>query len=243
MAQSNLTGPSIINRYETYTSKIMTLYITRQNQEFVTQGDDRFCDMELIYANVNLVGEPGLGNVGSITADGEGGWRNTINSLHAVNDFNAGQIDNRIISKSFLDHQFVNTRILGMHEGVQFQQDYQAPGNAIQLLIPTDFGLSALQTHPWPPTPFLMERVRLKERMRIETEYAGTLPIANRVARFVEDWADIPETGITKRNTDGTVRYFIGDIEGQGTATECQVPANCISSMKLIFKISPRKDL
>lgn len=240
-------GPSgIAGRYQTHRSQLMTLWITRQGQDFVTTGDLQLCDVELVNATVEMVGEPGIGNFGDISGKGVA-HNTTVNALHSVN--NAGvtslvygvESENRIINKTHLNHHHVNIRIEGMTEGHQFRQDTLGGGNNIQFMVPTDYGLLPLKDNQWPPTPIMLENVHLKQNLRVECTFAGTWPAMKRVVRFTEDWADT--AGGTKRNIDGTVRYFVNNDEGQTSTQECQVPANCVNAIKLVFKVSPRTEL
>jgi len=230
----------------------MTLWVTRQGQSFVTSGDLQLCDVELVNASVELVGEPGKGNVGSVSGYVAGDssvepYNGTMNLLHAVNDAGTTSTvyqiegENRIQSKTHINHGLLNINIVGMTQGTQFRKDVSVGGNNLELLVPTDNGLITQRFAAWPSTPLLLENVHLQQNLRVECTFAGTWPQSKRIARFVEDWADTP--GGTKRNTDGTVRYFVGDDEGQSSTAECQVPANCVQFVKLIFKVSPRVEL
>jgi hypothetical protein len=202
--------------------------------------------VELINARVKMVGEPGIGNVGIVNGTTTP-HKGTMNLLHAVNDAGISstvygiESENRIIQKTHLDHGHVNVTIQGMTRGHQFRNDVTQPGNNLHLVIPTDMGLTQHRDVNWPSLPIMLENVHLEQRIRVESVFTGTWPETKKVARFTEDWADTP--GGTKRNTDGTVRYFVNDDEGQSSAQECQVPANCIDSISLLFKISPRTEL
>lgn len=242
-----ILGPGgVAGRYQTHRSQLMTLWVTRQGQEFVTSGDLQLCDIELINASVELVGEPGIGNVGAVSS-ATTPHNATMNLLHIINDVNVVSTvygisgENRISAKTHINHGHLNVEIIGMTEGHQFRKDISRNGNDISLLIPTDNGLILHRESNWPPTPIILENVHLQQNLRVECTFAGIWPKLKRVARFTEDWADTP--GGTKRNADKTIRYFSSDDEGQGSAAECQVPANCINAVKLVFKVSPRTEL
>ena len=242
-----ILGPmGVAERYQTHRSQLMTLWVTRQDQSFVTSGDLQLCDVELINASVELVGEPGIGNVGIATGLADP-HKNTMNVLHAVNDAGTTSTvygissENRIIHKSHLNHGHLNVSIVGMTQGHQFRKDSQVGGNNLELTIPTDNGLLLHRNVSWPPNPILLENVHLQQNLRVQCAFTGTWPNTKKVARFTEDWADT--SGGTKRNADGTVRYFVNDDEGQSSAQECQVPANCIDFVKLVFKVLPRTQL
>ena len=244
MSNPILSASGVAGRYQTHRSQLMTLWVTRQGQDFVTSGDLQLCDVELINAEAHLVGEPGIGNFGGSASVPH---NSTTNELHAVNDAAAtstvyGVIGgNRILSKTHINHGFLNVNIIGMTQGHQFRRDISISGNNISLMIPTDKGLLSNRQSNWPMTPLLLENVHLQQNLRVECDFAGTWPINDRVARFVEDWADT--TGGTKRNADGTVRYFVNNDEGQSSTEECQVPSNCINALKLVFKVTPRTEL
>ena len=246
MSNAVLGPAGVAGRYQTHRSQLMTLWVTRQGQQFVTSGDLQLCDVELINASVELVGEPGIGNVG-ITSGATTPHNGTVNLLHAVND--AGVVstvygissENRVLNKTHLNHRYLNVSIVGMTQGHQFRQDSSQAGNNIQLLVPTDYGLIQYRDESWPAQPLMLENVHLQQNLRVECVFAGTWPNAKKVARFTEDWADT--AGGTKRYADGTVRYFVNGDEGQASTQECQVPANCINAVKLVFKVSPRTEL
>lgn len=263
MANPVLDSQAVLNRFQTHRSQLTTFIVERQNQEFVITNDKHLVDVKLLSATVELVGEPGFGNTGVVT----GGYdvagastkedfrmhNGTINALHAVNDagttstvYNTA-LENRIVTKTSLHHGHVNVAIQGMTRQHQFQQDYAYPNNNAFLVLPTNLGLanSGIVQH-YPPSPISIDNVKLEQRLRFSTQFVGNLPDDKRIARFVEDWADSPSvigSGVTTRNSDGTVRYFVGDSEGQASAAECQIPANCINFMKLVFEITPRTAL
>ena len=245
MSNAVLDPVGVSQRYETHRSKIMNLWVTRQGQQFVTSGDLQLCDVELINASVQLVGEPGIGNFGGSSAP----HRSTFNEIHAVN--NAGQTsivygiesENRILQKTHLNHGHLNISIGGMTQSHQFRTDISQAGNDLQLLVPTDLGLSTGRDPSWPPMPLLLENVHLQQNLQVNCVFAGSGPARSRLARFTEDWADSVQVAGTTRNADGTIRYFINNDEGQASLQECQVPANCIDSIKLVFKVSQRTTL
>lgn len=248
MSNPVLDPLGVAQRYQTHRSQLMTLWVTKQGQEFVTSGDLQLCDIELINASVELVGEPGIGNVG-IQTGATTPHKGTMNLLHAVNDAGTTSTvygisaENRILTKTHLNHGHVNVTIEGMTQGHQFRKDVSQGGNDIDLMIPTDLGLGLHRNVDWPRTPLMLENVHLQQRIRINCFFAGTWPARERYARFTEDWADSTAVSGTKRNSNGTVRYFVNDDEGQSSAQECQVPANCIDSLKLVFKVTPRTKL
>lgn len=266
MSHATLGPTGITGRTESHRSQLMTLWVTRQDQEFVTTNDLQLCDVELVNASVELVGEPGYGDVGLINTgyDPAGttdalkykGYKSSMNLLHGVN--NSGAVSNvygydqpnKIYLRSELNHGHCNVSIQGMTESHQFRQDSQQKGNMIDLMIPTDMGLieSRIVNNTWPSTPIVLEAVHMEQRLRVHTSFAGIAPAVNRVARFTQDWADSlavqqSDPPTITRNDDGSVRYFINNDEGQSSTTECQVPANCIDAMKLVFRIRPRTTL
>jgi len=248
MSNAVLNPMGVAQRYQTHRSKLMTLWVTRQGQEFVTSGDLQFSDVELVNASVELVGEPGIGNVGHV-ASATTPHRATMNLLHAVNEVgvtskvNGIEGGNRVLQKVNINHGHLNITIEGMMQGDQFRSDAQQEGNNLQIVVPTDLGLSRNRITTWPVTPLLMEKVELQQQIKVHCHFAGTSPANNRVGRFVEDWADSPQASTVKRNTSGLVRYFVNNDEGQSSSQECQVPSNCIEHVKLVFKVIPRTDL
>jgi hypothetical protein len=251
MSNAVLGGVGVAARYETHRSQLMTLYVTRQGQQFNTGGDLQLCDISLISASVELVGEPGTGNHGIVSGIEGGGagettYNNTINAL-PINDAGITSVvfgiagENRVLRKTHLNHGHLNISIPGLTEaGHQFKQDSAQPGNQIKLMVPTDLGLLRNRSVSWPPQPIELPNVILQQRINVNCSFAGTWPESMKVARFTEDWADSNEGIIVKRNIDNTVRYYPNDDEGQSSIQLCQVPSNCINSIKLVFKIDPQ---
>lgn len=248
MSNPILDPAGVAQRYQTHRSQLMTLWVTRQGQEFVTSGDLQLCDVELVNASVELVGEPGIGNFGNISGPTTP-HRTTLNKLHAVNDAGATSTvygingGNRVLTKSHLNHGYLNLSIQGMTQGHQFRTDVSQAGNNTELLVPTDLGLSGNRNVSWPTMPILLENVHLQQNLKVNCWFAGSWPARERVARFAEDWADSIAVAGTTRNADGTIRYFVNDDEGQASIQECQVPSNCVEVLKLVFKVTPRTTL
>lgn len=248
MSNPVLTPGGVAQRYQTHQSKLMTLWVTRQGQQFVTSGDLQLSDVELVSAAVELVGEPGIGNFGTVPSDAAP-HRSTFNKLHSVN--NAGATStvygissgNRVLQKVQLNHGYLNINLEGMTQQHQFRTDNSQLGNDLQLLVPTDLGIALNRNVDWPPNPLLLENIELQQQVKVNCFFAGTSPANSRIARFVEDWADSTQVAGTKRNVDGSVRYFVNDDEGQASIQECQVPSNCIEYIKLVFKVIPRTAL
>jgi len=249
-------------RYETHRSKLLTLYVTRQDQEFVISSGLQLADVHLVRSSVELVGEPGwsltTGQVGSghtagaYDTTGVGAsevspnYGSTVNELYAINKttstFRGQTFDNGIEHKSTLNHGWVDIRIDGMTEYHQFLQDDRSPENSLQIVIPTDSGLIANRAiHQLGPiNELLLENVKLEQKIRIHTNFLGNSSEQKRIARFVEDFADEPPTDPAdpRRASDGTVNYYQSD-----SRDECIMPANLISCMVLQFKIMPRTQL
>ena len=243
MSHSVLGPNGLAGRTQTHRSQLMTLWVTRQNQEFIISGDLQLADVDLINATVELVGEPGIGNVGNTSVE----HKSTINSLNGINDVGqksivyGQELPNLISQKTHLNHGNVSVGITGMTSGYQFKQDLRYLDNQVELSIPTDLGLikSRDALSCWPANPITMEAVHLEQRLRVNTTFFGNGPVTTRVARFLEDWSD----AVGNRNPDGVVQWFAGGDEGQSSAAECIVPANCIVGMKLVFNIRPRTTL
>ena len=248
-----LLGPTgIAGRTETHRSQLMTLWVTRQNQQFLTGNDLQLCDVRLLNATAELVGERGNWNQGDTTID----YKATVNTLQVnradVTSTVYGEpLGNSIHTRSELNHGHINISIEGMMETHQFKQDPSQVGNQLHLVVPTDLGLINNRIINWPPTPLLLERVKLEQRLTVHSEFLGLGPPNKRIGRFVQDWADSFEAGVIKRNEDGSVRYFLGDNElipdpvpaeddPVQLLHQCQVPSNCIEAIKLVFEIQPR---
>lgn len=253
MSNAVLGPEGVVQRYQTHRSQLLTLWVTRQGEEFVLGNDLQLCDIELISSSVELMGEPGTGNTGyvndgyalvpSTDAESLNGYMNSINTL-AVN--NAGvtstvynrALENRILMKPHLHHGHVDIRIEGLHQPHQFRRDTGSSLVPMSMVVPTDLGMiqARLNQQAYPPQPIMFENVKLAQRIKVNSFFAGTSSEFNRVARFVEDWADA--TG--NRNADGTVRIYTNNDEGTASTEACIAPANLINVMKLVFKVMPR---
>jgi len=237
----------IYKRYETHHKKILTLYVTRQSQQFVVSNDITLCNLELIRSSVELVGEPGVsggfaaigtfgnqigqGHVhgGAVTSYGE-----TVNALYALNQ----NPTNGIQHKTSINHGWMNIEIEGMSQGRNFMRDTRQDDNELSIVVPTDNGLLTLRAAQQlgPPTPIMLENIKLEQTITIRSQFAGNSSKQTRTARFAEDFADTDAA--TFRSTDGTVKYY-DDSNGANDA-ECQIPANIVNSMILQFQMTPR---
>lgn len=265
MSNSVVSPVGLTARTNNHGAQIMNLWVTRQNQSFTISNQEEFVDLHLINSVVELVGEPGQGSTGwmnqgyqpeaTAAIDQYRGHNMTTNLLWDVNEFGSTSVvygirsPNRIVSRPGLTHSHCNITIEGMTKTHQFKQDRGVVGNSLNLVVPTDQGLapmrSALMT--WPTTPLKMERVHLSPKITVHVDFLGNGPAPSKVARFVEDWADlsgngdvIPISADIRRNTDGEVRYFENNDEGTSSVAQCIVPSNLIESVKLTFEVIPK---
>ena len=258
MSHTTLSGSGLMERTQTRRSQLMTLWVTRQGQEFITTNDLSLCDVELINATCELVGEPGSGNNGNIGTYRVGTNLIDINSpslpLTEYDQVYGQKISNSMDFRTGINHGHVNVQIEGMTEGHQFRQDALHLDNKLEFVIPTDVGLerNRLIMESWPPQPIRVEAVKLQQRLRVFTNFLGNTSKDKRLSRFVEDWADA--TG--NRNLNGQPTWFRRyptvydptDVPPLGEANTgiiepdeiCQVPGNCITALKLVFNIKPR---
>lgn len=250
----------MLKRYETHHERLMTLYVTRQNQEFIVSGDQELVDIEIIRSSIELVGEPGYASASGSNA-GTGhthgaydsaaatsksqnpNYMSTMNTLYAMNTTNSSKVygstlPNAVVHQTHLNHGWVNVDIQGMMENRQFMQDETYQGNQLSVVLPTDSGLLPVRTaqQNGPPHSMLLENVKMQQRIRVSLDFAGTWPKEKRRARFVEDFADTDPA--TYRNADGTVKYYVA-----GALGDCQIPANMINCAIIQFKIKPRSVL
>ena len=237
----------IYKRYETHHKKIMTLYVTRQHQQFVIANDITLCDLELIRSSIELVGEPGLsGGFAAIGALGNqigrghvhGGaatsYGETINALYGLNHTPT----NAIQHKTSVNHGWMNVEIGGMSQARNFMRDDRKDDNELSLVLPTDSGLlsNRMAQQNGPPKSLVLENIKLEQNITISSQFAGNASKQDRTARFAEDFAD---TAAIYRSTDGTVKYF-NDTSGAGADTQCQIPSNIVNCMILQFQMTPR---
>lgn len=255
MTSRVIPADDIYKRYETHHKKILTLIVTRQNQEFVISDGITLSDLKLFRSSVELVGEPGFGlttQVGSGVAgpvyDSAGGtpedvypmYNSTFNRLYAINASGSSTVKgltapNAVVHKPSLNHGWVSVEIDGMTQGRSFMRDTRYNNNQVDLVLPTDSGIimnreTQRQVLPY---PIQLENIQLSPVVRVNSFFVGTAPKQTRVARFVEDYAD--ENPSTLRNADGTVKFY--DTSSPGN---CQIPSNMISTMVLQFEVMPR---
>lgn len=214
-----------------------------------------FCDIELMRASVQLMGDPpkndqgGLfGNIGKVF-DGVNAveYKLAHDSVNLISPVNAASASTKVynidlpnairLRDNSIMHDWVTVGIEGMMEPHHFLRDNRDTINNVTMILPTDMGVPAKRSDVMqsmtPPVKF--EAVKLDQRLTVHTHFLGTLPEEKRIARFVEDYADTDPT--TLRNADGTVKYF----GTSGAFNEVsQIPANMINSMILEFKLTPR---
>lgn len=247
----------IYKRYETHHKKLLTLYVTRQDQQFVVAEDITLCDLHLVRSSVELVGEPGFagsaqighGHVqGAYAPDATAGtldvqmpnYLTTVNQLYAMNFSGSSTVRgstgiNAVVHKTSLNHGWMNIEIDGMSQNRNFMRDYRLDDNELSIVVPTDCGLLPVRMaqQSGPPHPIILENIKLEQTIRIKSQFAGNASKQSRTARFVEDFADTDAA--TYRSDDGTVKYFT-----EAGIGPCQIPANMVNCMILQFQMTPR---
>jgi hypothetical protein len=241
----------IYKRYETHHKKVMTLYVTRQNQQFVIASDITLCDLRLIRSSVELVGEPGtsVGQAGigllnsnqtgggqTQGAGGGPGYSETVNNTLLNED-----LTNAIQHKPSINHGWMNIEIEGMSQARNFMRDDRKLDNELSIVVPTDNGLiaSRVAQQNGPPHALILENIKLEQNIRIACQFAGSGAKQARAARFVEDWVDLAPG--TYRSVDGTAKFYVDD--GGASNGECQIPANLVNCMILQFEMTPRSTI
>ena len=253
----------IASRTNNHGPKVMTLWVTRQDESFVISNDEEFVDIRLISATTQLVGEPGFGGRGTQVATagvvgfiapappevGHPGYfhthRMSTNYLYDVNNSSESAIvrgvkgQNRILTRNHLDHSNCNVEIIGMTQDHNFKQDKGKQGNNLMFVVPTDLGLDPMKAALacWPPSPINLHKVHLAPTISIHTTFMGIAPEPEKRARFVADWADEVST---RRRENGQVIYYESDNESSTINAVCTVPSNLIQSMKLVFEVAPK---
>jgi hypothetical protein len=262
MSHRTLEGSGLMDRTQTRRSQLMTLWVTHQGQEFITTNDLSLCDIELVGATCELVGEPEDGNITGRTTHNE----HAPNLAGTTSTVFGTTVSNTLDFRTGINHGHLNVQIEGMTEGHQFRQDARHLDNQLEFVIPTDAGLEAnrLLLQSWPPQPIRVEAIKLKQRLRVFSTFLGNQPENTRAARFVEDWAvqnEVPyditsvagTLNSTYLNNDGRVNWFSLPDRAVPHTTEgekltgivssdetCHVPSNCITALKLVFDIKPR---
>lgn len=251
-------------QYRQVVEKMMTLYVTHQNQRFVIAHDLNLVDVELVRSSVELVGEPGFAAQGGFVSgaaftpagtsfdEKHRAYSSTINTLYAINvddEIATNQTThsvvygingpNAIMHKTHLNHGWANVEIEGMTTPTDFLADMSTSDNRLQIFIPTDDGLlparKTLQAGP--ATPMVLQNIRLEQQITVNTYFGGNGPTDKRIARFAQDYAN--ENPDTLKNYDGTIKYF--DATSPGSA--CLIPANMINCMVLQFKVTSRNQV
>jgi len=237
------------SKYASQVQKTLTLYITRQDQQVHFTYDKSLVDVTLIRSSVELVGEPGRGASGSAQV-GRGytsgitpGYSSSVNELYALNQTGSSTVlgstqSNSVSHRPDLNHGWVDVKIAGMTDGPHFMTDSEASEGELTLFLPTDSGLISSRAiqQAGASNPIRMARVKMNERVTVHTDFGGSAPRFQRIARFAEDFADTDPA--TYRNADGSIKYYVAS----GTYP-CQIPSNMISCMVLHFEITSTKTL
>lgn len=238
MSNQVLIDTAIMKRYQTRVTKLMHLYVTRQNQIFEIENDQQLVDLELIRSKVTLVGEPGKGNHGTVVQYSDStatviGFRNTINQRTLQNTE-----ANKIKQRSEIDHSMVNISILGMTQARQFLGD-ETHNSYLSFVCDTDMGVHSTNTTNFVPQS--CENVKLQQKLQVNTAFLGNANTDTRLAGFVEDWADEDLSRRTGSVSGAPVIYH--STEGTASTDDCLVPSNKIVSILLTFKVTPRIDV
>jgi hypothetical protein len=237
-------------RFKSGTPRFMHLNVTRQNQEFDINHDLIHCDVELLYAQAKLVGEPGLGGSGITTgytqaaepANGASPWKITVNHSGNLNDpadtNKVLGVEENFIQEFEVDHSLVDLEIEGLTERRQFLKDPSIQSNDLHVLVPTDFGLEIHRNRAGGTSymPWFAENVKLNPRLKIKTYHPGPREKSKRICRFVQDFADTNTA--TYRKANGELKPWA--TQGHSSGTVCQFPANCVVNIQLTFRITPR---
>jgi hypothetical protein len=247
-------------RYETHHPKLLTFYVTRQNQQFVVANDITLCDLALVRSSVELVGEPGFSGGGGQIGYGhtQGAYQpaqvsldlkmpnygTTVNNLYGTMNWDGSSTvlgvtaRNAVVHKTSINHGWMNIEIEGMMEARNFMRDDRLEDNDLSAVVPTDSGLISVRAaqQGGPPHPVLFENIKLSQNVKIKSQFLGNAPKQSRTARFVEDFADTDPA--TYRSADGTVKYY--EEAGIGP---CQIPGNMVNCMILQFQMKPRSSV
>lgn len=239
----------IYKRYETHHKKVMTLYVTRQNQQFVVASDITLCDLKLVRTSIELVGEPGKagGQAGIPTTNqiGRGNTGGVSGSSYGetVNTQTLNQVEaNAVQHKSHLNHGWMNIEIEGMSQARNFMRDDRQIDNELSIVVPTDSGLFSVRSAQQQVAghPILLENIKLEPTIRIASQFAGSAAKNVRTARFAEDFADTDKSKY--RTVEGTIKYY-DDSGTVGLDTFPQIPANIVNCMVLQFEMTPRSTI
>lgn len=268
MVQDNAHANSISERYQTHQEKLMTLYVTRKDQEFVVSNDLQLVDVELVRSSIELMGEPGyrgttgLGGAGGYVNNGRDfaaqaasndfdylehkGYMSTINTLYA--SMNRGGTEtsklygeegtNQVTHLPHLNHGWANVEIKGMTDGSQFLRDDSFTDNSLSLIVPTDHGVLSFRSAQQNGPPTELRLERVKMQQKLKVNI-----------QFAGTWPtnkrqarfveDFADTDTaTYRNDDGTVKLYPTDAR-----SDCHIPSNMVVCAVLQFKIKPRTTL
>lgn len=237
------------SRVQNKRTQLMTLWVTRQNQEFVTTNDTSLCDVKLLSAIVNLTGERPSGNYIS----GIPGylWNTSLYNLNgATHTYQGRTYSSMRTMRPSVNMKEVNIDIRGMFDNHLFRQDAIHKDNQLSLVVPTDIGFIGYYQE-WPPSPIDFNAIRLEPKISVHSEFVGNAPSIDKQCIFLEDWADDE----AYRRVNGKTVYFAtsnylngsqptqNDVDTPaltGGTYDCIHPSNLVSSIKLIFEITPR---
>ena len=245
----------------------MTLWVTRQNQDFITTDDYQLCDVTLLSARAQLAGEISPGNKHP-SAPGFV-WNNTVASSYDTNgiettfSYNGKTIGSTRKFRTELNMTLINVNIKGMTYKHQFRQDVIHNDNQIVLPVPTNGGFGhGIYEDLGPVFPIIdLEAVKLEPRLTVQSEFFGNASSEEKQCIFVEDWADqttgmrvngkIPWWGSSTYKDDPLSVPNENEISNPNTNPNgpnggvkpswcCLIPARLVVGIKLVFKITPR---
>ena len=227
----------------------MTLWVTRQNQEFVSTNDTSLCDVKLLSAVVHLTGEKQTGN--SISNVPGYIWNNSLYNYNgSTHTYKGGTYSSTRTLRSSVNMRDVNIDIRGMFDNHLFRQDAIHRDNQLSLVVPTDIGFIGYNLQ-WPSTPIELNALRVEPKISVHSEFLGSAPSIDKQCIFLEDWADDEPY----RRVNGKIVYYatpnylngsqptqndVNTPDLTGGVYNCIHPSNLVSSIKLVFEITPR---
>lgn len=237
MSHPHLDPEALRGRYQNARSTLLSLWVTRQEEEFVIDNDERLCDIELVNAVALLVG-----NYDQTELLTYQNLRDAPVKFPLWDTSMPFGCEDPLSLDMFTTH--VNVDVEGVTHAGHFMLDSGSPLNYNRFLVPTAAGLNYDISASQLPSKSVLEACRMQPRIKIHTYFPGTLGKESRKVRFLQDIVDHYGVFDPLSNPEGVIHgpnnnpMFAVSDGGGGTLP--QFDGNVCTKMLLQFRVTPR---